>query len=105
MCIPDTGCTSSCIPLSIAKTHRLKINPVDKDEPPMRAFNGSKLKIKGQTKFYLKFKKPGGFTAKKMMQALVIDEAYDREILISWTDCLAFGIISKIFPMPDDTDP
>ena len=105
MCIPDTGCTSSCIPLSIAKTHRLKINPVDADEPPMRAFNGSKLNIIGQTKFYLKFKKPGGFTAKKLMHALVIDEAYDREILISWIDCLAFGIISNIFPLPDDTDP
>ena len=32
ICIADTGCTTSCIPLSVAKTHKLKVKPVDTDE-------------------------------------------------------------------------
>ena len=71
----------------------------------MRTFDGTKLNIIGQTKFYLKFKTPKGYTSKKLMQDLVIDHAYDREMLISWVDCIAFGIISNVFPLPDDNDP
>merc|ERR1712098_203401 len=48
-CIADTGCTTSSIPLSVAKTHRLKVKPVDIDEPEMRTFDGSDLNIVGLT--------------------------------------------------------
>ena len=56
-CIADMGCTTSCIPLSVAKTHRLKVKLVDPDEPSMRTFDGSNLNIVGQTHPYLKIKK------------------------------------------------
>ena len=35
--VGDTGCTTSCIPLSVAKTHNLKVSKVDKDEPDMKS--------------------------------------------------------------------
>ena len=70
----------------------------------MRTFDGSKLNIVGQTKLYLKLKLPSGFTSKKLLQALIIDHSYDRGMLISWVDGLAFGIISNIFPFREDTD-
>ena len=38
---------------------------------------------------------------KKLLHALVIDHSYDREILISWDNCPAFGIIPNTFPLPD----
>ena len=95
----------SCIPLSVAKTHRLKVKPVDTDEPSMRTFDGSDLNIVGQTHLYLKIKTYKGFTTKKLLHALVIDYSHDREILISWDNCLAFGIIPKKFPILDlETD-
>ena len=38
---------------------------------------------------------------KKLLHALIIDQSYDREILISWDNCLAFGMIPNTFPLPD----
>ena len=104
-CIANTGCTTSCIPLSIARTHNLKVRPVDEDEPDMKTYNGLGLKIVGQTQLYLKIKTRKGLTTKKLLHALVVDHSYDREILISWDNCLSFGIIPKSFPYPDmDSD-
>ena len=105
--IADTGCTTSSIPLSVAKTHNLKVSQVDKDEPDMKTYNGLGLKIVGQTKLYLKIKTRRGFTSKKLLHALVVDHSYDREILISWDNCLAYGIIPESFPyldMDEDSD-
>ena len=73
-----TGCTTSCIPLSVAKTHKLKVKPVNTDEPEMRTYNGLDLNIVGQTHLYLKIKTKKGFTMKKLLHALVIDHSYDR---------------------------
>ena len=56
ICIADTGCTTSCIPLSVAKTHNLKVRLVGEDEPDMKTYNGLGLKIVGQTKLYSKIK-------------------------------------------------
>ena len=81
------------------------MRPVDEDEPDMKTYNGLGLKIVGQTQLYLKIKTRRGFTTKKLLHALVVDHSYDREILISWDNCLAFGIIPKSFPYPDiDSD-
>ena len=81
------------------------MRPVDEDEPDMRTYNGSDINIVGQTHLYLKIKTKKGFTTKNLLHALVIDHSYDREILISWDNCLAFGIIPKSFPLPDiDSD-
>ena len=66
-CILDTGCTSSCIPLSVAKAHRIKVKPLDEDEPSMHSFNGSKLKVVGKARLYIKIKTPNGFTPKKLL--------------------------------------
>ena len=35
-----------------------------------------------------------------MIQALVLSESYDREILLSWVDCLSCNIITNQFPYP-----
>ena len=99
--IADTGCTTSCIPLSLAKSHNLKVTKVDEDEPDMKTYNGLGMKIVGQTKLYMKIKTRRGFTSKKLLHALVVDHSYNREVLISWDNCLAYGIIPESFPYPD----
>ena len=35
-----------------------------------------------------------------MLDALVVADSYDREILQSWVDCLSWGIITNQFPYP-----
>ena len=62
--IADTGCTTSCIPLYVAKTHKLNVKPVDTDEPEMKTYNGLDLNIVGQTHLYLKIKTKKGFMTK-----------------------------------------
>ena len=99
-CIPDTGCTASCISKSIPLSHRLQINPLDKDELKMTSFDGSELNIIGQTKMHLRVK---GSRSTKMIHTLIVEVAHDREILLSWVDCLAWGIITPQFPMPMNT--
>ena len=70
--IADTGCTTSCIPLALAKSHNLKISKVDKDEPDMKSYTGSGMKIVGQTKLYIKIKTKRGYTSKKLLHSLVV---------------------------------
>ena len=93
------GCTETCVPRSAATTHRLKIYPSDKDEPDMKSFDGSKLDVVGQTKLYRRIK---GSKSKKMFHALVVAESYDREILLSWVDCLSCGIVANQFSYPSE---
>ena len=41
------------------------------------------------------------------MHCLVVNHSYDREILISWDNCIAYGIIPESFPycfLDDDSD-
>ena len=105
--IGDTGCTTSCIPLSVAKTHNLKISKVKEDKPDMRSYIGSGMKVVGQTKFYIKIKTRKGYTSKKLLHCLVVNHSYDHEILISWDNCILFGIIPENFPycfLDDDSD-
>ena len=46
-----------------------------------------------------------GFTTKKLLHALVIDHSYDWKVLLSWVNCISFGIITNIFPIPNtETD-
>ena len=56
MGIAHTGCTTSCVPLSVAKTHNLKVSKVDRDKPNMKSYTGSGKKVVGQTKLYKKSK-------------------------------------------------
>ena len=107
MGIANTGCTTSCIPLALAKSHNLKISKVDKDEPDMKSYTGSGMKVVGQTKLYIKIKTKKGYTSKKLLHSLVVNHSYDREILISWDNCIAYGIIPDTFPycfMDEDSD-
>ena len=67
----------------------------------MKTYNGLGMKIVGQTKLYMKIKTRRGFTSKKLLHALVVDHSYDREVLISWDNCLAYEIIPESFPYPD----
>ena len=64
-CVPDTGCTSSCLPLTVAKAHRIEGMPLDADEPSMHSCDGSKLNVIGQAKLYIKIKTPTGLSSKK----------------------------------------
>ena len=73
--IVDTGCTTSCIPLALAKSHNLKITKVDKDEPDMKTYNGLGMKIVRRTKLYMKIKTRRGFTSKKLLHALFVDHS------------------------------
>merc|ERR1711954_582970 len=108
MAVGDTGCTTSCIPLKMAKQHSLKIEKVDTDEPMMKSYQGENMKIVGQTRCFLQIQHNKGFTSKKLLHALVIEKAYDQEILISWDNCILMGIIPENFPycnMEHDVDP
>merc|ERR1712081_73036 len=65
------------------------------------------MKIKGQTKCFIQIQHGKWFTSKKLLHALVIEDAYDREILISWDNCILMGIIPESFPycnMEHDVD-
>ena len=81
--IGDTGCTTSCIPLKMAKMHNLKVEKVNQDDPDMKSYQGSGMEVVGQTKFFLQIQTRKGFTRKKMLHCLVVDKTYDHEILIS----------------------
>ena len=96
--IGNTGCTTSCIPLKMAKMHNLKIEKVDHDKPEMKSYQGSGMEVIGQTKFFLHIQTRKGFTTKKMLHCLVVDKTYDHEILISWDNCILMGIIPESFP-------
>merc|ERR1712112_480767 len=80
--VGDTGCTTSCIPLKMAKEHSLKIEKIDPDEPMMKSYHGGNMKIVGQTRCFIQIEHSKGFTTKKLLHALVIEDAYDHEILI-----------------------
>ena len=73
--IGDTGCTTSCIPLKMAKSHGLKIEEVDPDEPKMKSYQGAGMKIVGQTRCFLQIQHKKGFTTKKLLHALVVEGA------------------------------
>ena len=79
----------------MAKKHKLKIEKVDHDDPKMRSYQGSGMKIVGQIKFFLQIQTRKGFTTKKMLHCLVVRGAYDNEILISWDNCILMGIIPE----------
>merc|ERR1711954_16097 len=106
--VGDTGCTTSCIPWKMAKEHSLKIEKVDPDEPLMKSYHGANMKIRGQTKCFIQIQHRKGFTTKKLLHALVIEDAYDQEILISWDNCILMGIKPESFPycnMEHDVEP
>merc|ERR1711954_517868 len=66
------------------------------------------MKIRGQTKCFIQIQHRKGFTTKKLLHALVIEDAYDQEILISWDNCILMGIIPESFPycnMEHDVEP
>ena len=91
----------------MAKTHNLKISKVNEDEPDMKSYTGSGMKVVGQTKFYIKIKTRKGYTSKKLLHCLVVDHSYDCEILISWDNFILFVIIPENFPycfLDDDSD-
>ena len=77
--IPDSGCTSTTVPIAVAKEHGLKINKCDWDEPGMEAYGGSKVDIIGQVTFYYK---PRRFKQKRLVRALV-SNIPGKEILLS----------------------
>ena len=64
----------------------------------MKSYQGSGMEVVGQTKFFLQIQTRRGYTTKKMLHCLVIDKAYDNEILISWDNCILMGIIPESFP-------
>merc|ERR1711954_362978 len=66
------------------------------------------MKTRGQTKCFIQIQHRKGFTTKKLLHALVIENAYDQEILISWDNCILIGIIPESFPycnMEHDVEP
>merc|ERR1712239_1950 len=79
----------------MANLHSLK---VDHDEPMMRSYQGAGRQVVGQTRFFLQIQTRRGFTTKKMLHCLVVEKAYDNEILISWDNCVIMGIIPESFP-------
>ena len=103
--IPDTGCTSSTCPIAVVKEHGLQMKEVDFNEPGMEGFGGSHIDIIGQVSFYYQ---PRRFSKKKLIKALVSNTP-GKEMLISWQLLLKWGVITKSFPYPpdsnDSTDP
>ena len=66
------------------------------------------MKIVGQTRCFLQIQHKKGFTTKKLLHALVVEKAYDQEILISWDNCIIMGIVPENFPycnLEDDLEP
>merc|ERR1711954_629983 len=76
----------------------LKIEKVDHNVPDMKSYHGSGMEVVGQTRFFLQIQTRRGYTTKKKLQCLVIDKAYDNEILISWDNCILMGIVPESFP-------
>ena len=70
----------SCIPIEMAKKHKLRIRPVDVDEPTISTYDGIALDIKGQVDLFLKCTVTGSL---KMCRAIIIAGARDQEILLS----------------------
>merc|ERR1712081_100413 len=59
-------------------------------------------------KCFIQLEHSKGFTTKKLLHALIIENEYDQEILISWDNCILMGIIPENFPycnMEHDVDP
>ena len=48
------------------------------------------------------FLKIKGTRSIKMITALIVEKTHDREIILSWNDCKAWGIIPAQFPLPMD---
>merc|ERR1711954_346224 len=65
--VDDTGCTTACIPLKMAKEHSLKIEKIDPDEPLMKSYHGGNMKIVGQTRCFIQIEHSKGFTTKKLL--------------------------------------
>ena len=66
------------------------------------------MKIVGQTRCFLQIQHKKDFTTKKLLHALVVEGAYDQEILISWDNCILMGIVPENFPywnLEDDLEP
>merc|ERR1711954_407281 len=82
----------------MAKMYNLKIEEFDHDKPKMRSYQGSGMQVVGQTKFFLQIQTRRCFTTKKMFHCLIVDNAYDNKILISWDNCVIMGIIPESFP-------
>merc|ERR1711954_148524 len=92
----------------MAKMYNLKIEEFDHDKPKMRSYQGSGMQVVGQTKFFLQIQTRRGFTTKKMFHCLIVDNAYDNQILISWDNCVLMGIIPESFPychLEEDLEP
>ena len=95
--IPDSGCTISCIPEEIATKAGLRVYPVDDDEPAISTYGGVDLTIVGQTKAFLKCMVTGSL---KMLHGIIIRNASEQAILLSWQEMLAWGILTPQYPYP-----
>ena len=71
--------------------------PVDDDEPAISTYGGVDLTIVGQTKAFLKCVVTGSL---KMLHGIVIRNASEQAILLSWQEMLAWGILTPQYPYP-----
>ena len=87
------------VPVEMAKDNKLKITEVDSDEPDIQTYDGKSLKLVGQTKMFLRIK---GSHSIKLVHAIVVSGAAAQEILLSWQEMIAWGILGPNFPYPPD---
>ena len=92
--IPDTGATSTVISQRIVDKYKL---PSVTSKDKLRAANGTGMRVTGNVSLKANYQ---GRTA--TIQAIVTDEMYN-DILMSWHDLQALGVISSTFPeaVPD----
>ena len=95
--MPNSRCTVSCIPEEMAIKHRLRVTPVDPDEPPITTYGGVNLTTVGQTRAFLKCVVTGPM---KMLHGIVIRAASKQTILLSWQEMLSWGILPIQYPYP-----
>ena len=93
---PDTGTTRTLISYDLVQSHHLRIS---KQQRTSRLFaaNGERMRCEGSCQ--LIFKTSAGWEVN--VNALV-SSSLDTEVLLSWHDLIALGILSEDFPAPGD---
>ncbi len=93
---PDTGATRTLIAYDLVKEHKLKVQ--SNHDGSLYAANGERMQCEGTCKFYAET--DDGWCVR--VDALVSSSLED-EILLSWHDLQALGVLPKHFPAVSDT--
>ena len=92
--LADSGCTHSLISSNIVEEWGLENNNASK-LPTMRAANGSSMTLSGRTELLVT---PPPLKKPTKLSFLICKDMTD-EIILSWSDCVTLGILSKSYPL------